>query len=94
MVNGGFCCGFQVLLSRKFLTVCQAPIRLRRWCLVIAVSSAAACSSPMEDMADTELADAVYSCRNAVDQSPAFAIRCDNYQRECARRRDDGNYVC
>lgn len=54
----------------------------------------AGCSSPFEDMPDDELADKAYRCTITTDQSPGFAIRCDNYQRECDRRRDDGHFVC
>ena len=45
-------------------------------------------------MSDEDLADAVYECRTSSDQSPAYAIRCDNYKRECENRRDQGRYVC
>ena len=52
------------------------------------------CSSPFEEMPDNELADKVYACSASTDQSPGFAIRCDNLRRECQRRRDEGKYVC
>lgn len=54
----------------------------------------AACTSPFEDMPDNELADKVYACTTSTEQSPGFAIRCDNYKKECQRRRDEGKYVC
>ena len=52
------------------------------------------CTSPFEDMPDNELADKVYACTSSTEQSPGFAIRCDNYKKECKRRRDEGKYVC
>ena len=36
----------------------------------------------------------MHDCRMSQDQSPGMAIRCDNIERECERRREDGRYVC
>lgn len=47
-----------------------------------------------EAIPDDELADSMHDCRMSQDQSPGMAIRCDNIERECERRRDDGRYVC
>ena len=47
-----------------------------------------------EGIADDELADAMHECRMADNQSPGMAIRCDNIERECQRRREEGRYVC
>ena len=30
----------------------------------------------------------------ALSQNPGFAISCDNYRRECLRRRDQGKFLC
>ena len=54
----------------------------------------AGCTNKFESIPDEELADSMYECRTAQDQSPGMAIRCDNVTRECARRRDEGRYVC
>ena len=54
----------------------------------------AGCNNEAAKIPDNELADNIYACRTAVDQSPGFAIRCDNYKRECERRREEGRYVC
>ena len=62
--------------------------------LAASLAVAAGCSRPHADLSDTELADGVYECRTKVDQSPGFAIRCDNYKRECEARRAEGRYVC
>ena len=53
-----------------------------------------ACDSPLAEMPDHELADAMYACTVSNEQTPGFAIRCDNLRRECGRRRDGGRYVC
>ena len=63
-------------------------------CLTLGLLCISGCSGPFEDMSDEDLADAVYECRTSSDQSPAYAIRCDNYKRECENRRDQGRYVC
>ena len=52
------------------------------------------CSNKLEGIADDELADTMHECRAAVDQSPGMAIKCDNIARECARRREEGRFVC
>ena len=56
--------------------------------------SAAGCSNKFESIPDEELADSMYECRTSSNQSPGMAIRCDNVERECERRRDDGRFVC
>ncbi|MEZ5561157.1 MAG: hypothetical protein R3E86_21765 [Pseudomonadales bacterium] len=53
-----------------------------------------ACESKLASLTDAELQDRIYQCSINQDQSPGFAISCDNYRRECQRRRDSGRYVC
>lgn len=53
-----------------------------------------ACESRLAGMSDADLQDRVYECNYAQSQSPGFAISCDNYRRECKRRREEGRYVC
>jgi hypothetical protein len=62
--------------------------------LVLAALLLTGCGSKLADVPDTELQDAVYQCDTATEQSPGFAISCDNYRRECKRRRDEGRFVC
>jgi len=50
--------------------------------------------SELEKLTDTELQDRMYECQTTVDQSPGMAISCDNYRRECERRREEGRFVC
>ena len=52
------------------------------------------CSNKLAGMGDDELQDKSYACRQAIDQSPGFAISCDNYKRECERRREAGRFLC
>lgn len=54
----------------------------------------AACESELANIPDNELQDKVYECDRTADQSPGFAIRCDNYRRECRNRREKGRFVC
>lgn len=48
----------------------------------------------LEKLSDSELQDRMYECQTTVDQSPGMAISCDNYRRECQRRREEGRFVC
>lgn len=50
--------------------------------------------SELEKLTDAELQDRMYECQTTVDQSPGMAISCDNYRRECTRRREQGRFVC
>lgn len=54
----------------------------------------AGCGSKLADVSDNELADQMHACRTDQDPSPGRAIACDNYQRECTRRRKEGKFVC
>ncbi len=62
--------------------------------LATCVALSAGCARPHANLSDEALADGVYECRTKIDQSPGFAIRCDNYKRECETRRAEGRYVC
>lgn len=52
------------------------------------------CEGKLAKLPDTELQDRIYECQHTVDQAPGFAISCDNYRRECERRREEGRFVC
>ena len=61
---------------------------------IVIVAMLSACSSKLAGMSDADLQDKVYECDHQHSQSPGFAISCDNYRRECKRRRKEGRYVC
>ena len=67
---------------------------MKRFLPVTLVLMLSACGGNDINMSDEELADAVHACRSSVDQSPGFAIRCDNFKRECSKRREEGRFVC
>ncbi len=52
------------------------------------------CGSELEKLSDSELQDRAYQCSLSTEQTPGGAISCENYRRECLRRRDEGRYVC
>lgn len=58
------------------------------------LTTLAACESKLAGLSDTELQDRMYECSTTVDQAPGMAISCDNYRRECQRRREEGRFVC
>ena len=62
--------------------------------IAIAFVMLSGCTNKFESVPDEELADSMYMCRTEQDQAPGMAIRCDNVRRECARRRDNGRFVC
>ena len=62
--------------------------------LMLVCFAATGCDGKLTGLSDSELQDKVYECDSAQSQSPGFAISCDNYRRECKRRRDDGRFVC
>ena len=61
---------------------------------LLCVFLSAGCSSELESLTDEELQDRVYECKRETSMSPGQAISCDNYERECQRRRKEGRYVC
>ncbi len=66
---------------------------IRRIALGLLVTLSAACGSSLEGMMDAELQEKVFEC-NKPGLSPGMAIQCDNYRRECSRRRAQGRFVC
>lgn len=61
---------------------------------VACVLALAGCESKLAALSDSELQDRMYQCNTTAEQSPGFAISCDNYRRECERRREEGRFVC
>ena len=51
------------------------------------------CGGGLEDMSDADLQQKIFECAKP-EQSPGMAISCDNYRRECSRRREQGRFVC
>ena len=51
------------------------------------------CGSRLGGLSDADLQEKVFEC-NKPDLAPGMAIQCDNYRRECARRREQGRFVC
>ena len=54
----------------------------------------AGCDNKMSGLSDEDLADSMHDCGVNQNQSPGMAIKCDNIERECKRRRDEGRFVC
>lgn len=58
------------------------------------LGSLAGCEGKLAGLSDSDLQDRIYECDSTTEQSPGMAISCDNYRRECKRRRDEGRFVC
>ena len=52
-----------------------------------------ACGSNLDGMPDADLQEKIFECSKS-ELSPGMAISCDNYRRECSRRREEGRFVC
>ena len=73
----------------------RSPFRIPAAMLLVAIPlGLAGCEGKLASLSDTELQDRMYECETTVDQSPGMAISCDNYRRECERRREEGRFVC
>lgn len=75
-------------------------MKRRRWIrpgpllLLAGLLGLAGCEGKLAKISDSELQDRMYECNTTLEQSPGMAISCDNFRRECQRRRDQGRYVC
>lgn len=61
---------------------------------LIVLIEIAGCSSKLAELSADELRDRIYECEKTAEPGPGLAIACDNYRRECERRRNAGQYVC
>lgn len=52
------------------------------------------CGNDLNDLSDSQLQERAFECLTNKEQTPGGAISCENYRRECQRRRDMGRYVC
>lgn len=68
--------------------------RLGRLLLLSVLVGLTGCDSKLATVPDQTLQERVYECNHTFDQAPGFAVRCDNYRRECLRRRQQGRFVC
>lgn len=62
--------------------------------LLLAFLQLAACNNKLAALTPEELRDRIYECERTAEPGPGLAIACDNYRRECERRRNAGQYVC
>lgn len=59
------------------------------------VMALGACDRKIEQISDSDLTKKRNECRNMRDPAPAMIFACDNYARECKRRREvQGRFVC
>ncbi|TPE52854.1 hypothetical protein FJM67_07515 [Maribrevibacterium harenarium] len=49
---------------------------------------------PSADIPDAELRSKWRECKTIANPSRTKVLACENYERECARRKDKGNFVC
>lgn len=62
--------------------------------LLLASALLVGCSNELAQLGDSDLQDRVNECKRTQNPSPGQAISCENYQRECQRRRKEGRFVC
>lgn len=68
-------------------------VSIRRTAFALLIGLNAACGSNLEGTTDAELQEKMFECSKP-GLSPGMAIQCDNYRRECSRRREQGRFVC
>ena len=84
-----------LLLLKRYHYLSAIVVKALTAVSFVALFVVAGCGNKkFEAIPDQELADSMHDCRMSQDQSPGMAIRCDNIERECQRRREDGRYVC
>lgn len=69
-------------------------VPLRASLALLLIASALGCESKLARLTPDELRDRIFECQTTREPGPALAIACDNYRRECTRRRNAGQYVC
>ncbi len=65
--------------------------------ILLLVSGLAACdmfSNPSAEIPDSELRSKWRECKSLSNPSRTKALACDNYDRECDRRKGKGNLAC
>ncbi|MEO9653766.1 hypothetical protein [Marinomonas sp.] len=65
--------------------------------LLLCTLSLAACdffAGPSADIPDNELRQKWRECKYLSNPSRTKALACDNYERECDRRKGKGNFAC
>jgi hypothetical protein len=72
----------------------STPLRAMSAMLVIMGLLGGCGGSKLEGLSDTQLQDKAYACTREHNLSPGAAIACDNYRKECQRRRELGSFVC
>ena len=65
-----------------------------KFILVMSVLLVSACTNELAEIKDSELRSRAYRCVVEADQSTAEIQVCKNLERECERRREEGNFVC
>lgn len=54
----------------------------------------AACERDIHKISDQELIEKRNECMSMNDPAPAMIFACENYKRECKRRRELGRFLC
>lgn len=63
-------------------------------CIVLTSLCLAACEGGLKSMSNQELAAKNDECVRGNPTSPGKVTACENIKKECARRREEGNFAC
>lgn len=81
------------LWTLLFMPSSKTLIRLSILSLFISVTTG--CDRAIEKVSDQELMGKYSECQNAENPSAAMGFACENYKKECERRRKEtGRYIC
>ena len=71
------------------------PTLFRLILLFAFVGASAGCDRAIEKISDQELQGKYAECQSTENPSAAMGFACENYKRECKRRREEtGRYIC
>lgn len=63
-------------------------------CIVLASAALTACEGGLRSLSNQELAAKNDECVRGNPTSPGKVTACENIKKECARRREEGNFAC
>lgn len=63
-------------------------------CIVLTSAFLVACEGGLKSMSNQELAAKNDECVRGNPTSPGKVTACENIKKECARRREEGNFAC
>ena len=75
--------------------MCVKTTLIRVTILFAFICASSGCDRAIEKVSDQELQGKYAECQSAENPSAAMGFACENYKKECKRRREEtGRYIC